>query len=164
MFKISEATDDDIPAIIEIAEKTWWPTYAEILTVDQIRYMLDTIYAPQIIRSQLLNGSQTYLVLKEHDRPEGFASFGPLPDEPGRYKIHKLYVLPDNQNRGYGRALIEHIKDRLRQKNIHSVDLNVNRFNIARQFYERVGFRIIHQEDIPIGPYWMNDYVMRITF
>jgi len=24
-----------------------------------------------------------------------------------------------------------------------------------------MGFTIAYEEDIPIGPYWMNDYVMR---
>jgi ribosomal protein S18 acetylase RimI-like enzyme len=42
--------------------------------------------------------------------------------------------------------------------------LNVNRYNPAKDFYEKLGFKIILEEDIPIGQYWMNDYVMRLTF
>jgi hypothetical protein len=37
----------------------------------------------------------------------------------------------------------------------------VNRYNNAKSFYEKMGFAIVREEDIPIGPYWMNDYVMR---
>lgn len=164
MFKICEAVAEDIPAIIETAESTWWPTYSNILTAEQIRYMLDAIYAYELIRTQIVNGSQTYLVLAERGRCEGFASFGRIPEDPGRYKIHKLYVLPQNQKKGFGRALVEDIKQRLLEKNIHSVDLNVNRFNPARQFYERLGFIVLREEDVPVGPYWMNDFVMRLEF
>ena len=34
-----------IPVIVEIAETTWAATYRTILTPEQMRYMLDTIYA-----------------------------------------------------------------------------------------------------------------------
>jgi diamine N-acetyltransferase len=43
----------------------------------------------------------------------------------------------------------------------HTVDLNVNRHNKAKSFYEKMGFVVAYEEDIPIGSYWMNDYAMR---
>ena len=42
-----------------------------------------------------------------------------------------------------------------------TLDLNVNRHNKAKNFYEKMGFQVAYEEDIPIGKYWMNDYVMR---
>jgi ribosomal protein S18 acetylase RimI-like enzyme len=65
---------------------------------------------------------------------------------------------------GFGRALIVDVVDRLRQRDLHMLDLNVNRFNPALHFYKKIGFRVIREEDVPIGPYWMNDYVMRLEF
>jgi ribosomal protein S18 acetylase RimI-like enzyme len=39
--------------------------------------------------------------------------------------------------------------------------LNVNRNNIkAKQFYERQGFHIIAEVDIPYRSYILNDYIM----
>ena len=46
-------------------------------------------------------------------------------------------------------------------QSVNAADLNVNRHNPALAFYERLGFQQHREEDIPIGPYWMNDYVMR---
>jgi hypothetical protein len=43
----------------------------------------------------------------------------------------------------------------------HTLDLNVNRYNKAKSFYEKMGFAVAYEEDIPIGKYWMNDFVMR---
>lgn len=164
MFKIRDATVDDIAAIIHIAETTWWPTYSPILPPEQIRYMLDAIYTPDVLRAQIVNGTQSYLVLDLEGNAQAFAAFGPRAEDPRVYKIHKLYVLPEHHNKGYGRKLIEAIKSILLKKGIRSLDLNVNRFNNARHFYERAGFQMIREEDIPIGPYWMNDFVMRLNF
>jgi diamine N-acetyltransferase len=47
--------------------------------------------------------------------------------------------------------------------NVSILDLNVNRHNPAKSFYEKIGFTVLREEDVPIGPYWMNDYVMRFT-
>jgi hypothetical protein len=42
--------------------------------------------------------------------------------------------------------------------------LNVNRYNKARFFYEKFGFKIIDEVDISIGNnYFMNDYVMELN-
>jgi diamine N-acetyltransferase len=164
MFNISEASQKDIPSIIGIAEKTWWPTYSPILSADQIRYMLDTIYAPEHIEDQISRKIQTYLLLSENEKPQAFASFGERPGEPGVYKLYKLYVLPANHGKGYGQALIQKITHDLAKKNVCVLDVNVNRHNSARNFYERMGFKLLREEDIPVGPYWMNDFVLRLTF
>ena len=164
MIEISDGRQEDIPAIIDIAEKTWWSTYAEILAKEQIEYMLRAIYAPDSLRKQIDNKDQTYLLLRDEQGPQGFASFGPRKEDPKTFKVHKIYVLPGNQKKGYGRALIEEITRRLRAQGTGMVDLNVNRFNPARTFYEKLGFHVIREEDVPIGPYWMNDYVMRLEF
>lgn len=164
MITISQATLEDIPAIIDIAEKTWWPTYSKILSADQIRYMLEAIYSPSILRKQITDGSQTFLTLSDEGTIKGFASYSARGEEPAVCKLHKLYVLPAGQSKGYGQTLIKHILNKLLEANMHTLDLNVNRHNPARLFYEKIGFRILREEDIPIGPYWMNDFVMRIEF
>lgn len=164
MFTVSEATEYDISDIRDIAEKTWWPSYASILTPAQIRYMLDLLYAEEAIRRQMTEGTQTYLLLRDDDGPQGFASFSRRADAPGVVKLHKLYVLPQQQGKGYGRALIDNIKERLRKEGISTLDLNVNRHNPALRFYEKAGFKLLREEDIAIGPYWMNDFVMRLEW
>lgn len=162
MIKIADAFENDIPAIIQIAEKTWWPTYSSILSPDQIRYMLETLYSHEVLRQTMICESQKFLVLHADKGPQGFASFGARSEDHNIYKLHKIYVIPENQGKGYGKMLIEEVKNRIRKKNVYTLDLNVNRFNPARTFYEKMGFKVLREEDIPIGKYWMNDFVMRL--
>ena len=164
MINFIDAGITDVPTIREIAEKTWWPTYSKIISKEQIRYMLDTIYDSEAIIESMSNGSQHYILLNTNSASQGFASYGRRKDDPTVYKLQKLYVLPENHGLGYGRLLIDEVKRRLIDKNIRVLDLNVNRYNNAKSFYEKLGFSVIAQEDIPIGPYWMNDFVMRLRF
>ncbi len=161
---IREAALNDIRVIAALAERTWWPTYSPILTSEQIRYMLDHIYSESSLRNAIENDNQKFLLLYENDSPHGFASFGMRPDAPHVHKLHKIYVLPEDQGKGYGKKLIEEVIRLIKEKGKHILDLNVNRYNPAKAFYEKMGFKVIQEEDIPIGPYWMNDYVMRIEF
>ena len=57
--------------------------------------------------------------------------------------------------------MIDEVCRRVLAAGKHTLDLNVNRHNKAKSFYEKMGFTIAYEEDIPIGDYWMNDFVMR---
>jgi GNAT superfamily N-acetyltransferase len=161
MYFIRQATVNDVDTILQIAEKTWWATYSPILDKEQISFMLSEIYSVEKITSQLKNNTQTYLLLIGDNKPVAFAGFSPREDDPDIYKLHKLYCLPETQGQGYGKILINEVAQKTLEAGKHTLDLNVNRYNKAKNFYEKMGFSIAYEEDIPIGPYWMNDYVMR---
>lgn len=163
MVEIIEGNEEHIPHIVEIAEKTWLITYSSILSSNQMKYMLRTIYSTEELKKVMRNGSQKFLMLKDNHGFQGFASFGVRPEDPSISKLHKIYILPNNQGKGYGKLLIEEVKKRVQKQGITTLDLNVNRYNPARNFYEKIGFKIIREEDVPIGEYWMNDFVMRLT-
>jgi ribosomal protein S18 acetylase RimI-like enzyme len=162
MHDFIDASLSDIPVIRDIAEKTWWPTYSSILSSDQIRYMLDVIYSPETLQRVMSDGSQAFMLMRNDKTPVGFVAFGPREKEPSVYKVHKLYVLPENHGRGYGKSLIDEVKRRLKTKDIKILDLNVARANPAKTFYEKIGFSILMEEDIQLGPYLLQDYIMRI--
>jgi GNAT superfamily N-acetyltransferase len=163
MYLIRDATVADVDAILKIAEQTWWPTYEPLLGREQVAYMLATIYAPDKIMAQVKNREQTFLLLLENEQPVAFAAYSPREEDRDIYKLHKLYCLPATQGKGYGKILINAVMDKTIEAGKHTLDLNVNRYNKAKDFYQRMGFTIAYEEDIPIGPYWMNDYVMRIA-
>lgn len=161
MYAIRQATLSDLETIREIAEKTWWATYSPILEKEQIEYMLNKIYSAENISAQLEFGTQTYLLLIENGKPVAFAGYSAREEDPEIYKLHKLYCLPETQGKGYGKVLINEVAQKTVEAGKHTLDLNVNRHNKAKNFYEKMGFSVAYEEDIPIGPYWMNDYVMR---
>ena len=161
-INIRDAKLEDIPVIQELAELVWWPTYSPILEKEQIRFMLDKIYSVETLTRAMTDGSQHFILLKDEKGYQGFASYGARTEDAAIYKLHKLYVDPRNQGKGYGKILINDIRRRLQDQGIQTLDLNVNRYNTAKSFYEKLGFVVIKEEDVAIGPYWMNDFVMRL--
>lgn len=161
MIQVRNALVADALVIRQLAEEIWYPTYSPILSMEQIRYMLDHIYDLSTISRQITEKQQYYLLLLEDNVPVGFASFGPRLENTAIYKLHKLYCLITTKGRGYGKKLLEEVEKIVQDRGCSTLDLNVNKYNPAKGFYEKMGFHIIYEEDIPIGDYWMNDYVMR---
>lgn len=169
---------EDINSIGFLAQQIWPETYGSILPEEQLQYMMNLFYSPASLRKQMMEDRHQFLIAEQDEEAIGFASWGVavgsvavggvalgdvLP-EPGVYKLHKLYVLPGQQGKGLGRALLQYIFEAIRPEGARILRLNVNRYNKARQFYERMGFAVIKEEDVAIGNgYFMNDYVMEIT-
>jgi GNAT superfamily N-acetyltransferase len=162
--RIEPATLKDIPTIMSLAEATWEPTYRFIISREQLEYMYRVIYTPASLKRQMAEQRHAFLLAYVDGEPAGFASFSPLPAEEGGgsgYKLHKIYVLPTRQGQGLGVHLIEAVENAARAAGGQFLDLNVNRYNPAISFYERRGFARQREVDVPIGPYFMNDYIMR---
>nr|WP_294948954.1 GNAT family N-acetyltransferase [uncultured Mucilaginibacter sp.] len=161
MYLIKEAQVTDAEAIINVATQTYWSAYGPILTEEQINYMLGTLYSVETISGQIKNNAQSFLLLLDDEGPVAFAAYSPRTENPDIYKLHKLYCLPQTQGKGYGKILINIVAEKVKEAGKSILELNVNRYNNAKSFYEKMGFAVVYEEDIPIGPYWMNDFVMR---
>jgi ribosomal protein S18 acetylase RimI-like enzyme len=158
MFVVREARQDQVSVIGQLAKEVWPQTYASILTEDQIAYMMQLLYSEGSLRKQMEDGHQFILLYEDH-LPVGFASYSEIAQDV--YKLQKLYVLPQLQGRGAGKLLIDHIVHRVRLAGARTLRLNVNRYNKAKAFYEKLGFEVRGEEDINIGEgYYMNDYIM----
>ncbi len=161
ILEIRFAEREDINTIGYLAHEIWPQAYAEILTADQLTYMLDLLYKPTAL-SQQMNQQHIFVLAELDEEPSGFASFSEI--EPGKFKLHKLYVLPGLQGKGVGGALLDFVTSECISRGGNTILLNVNRQNKAISFYKKNGFQVVREEDVDIGSgYQMNDYVMSKT-
>jgi len=155
---IRKASVDDIPLIRDLTFKVWPQTYSTILSKEQIDYMLNMMYSETSLKQQMEKAHEFILVYYDNE-PVGFASFSLI--APQVYKLHKIYVLPSQQGKGTGKYMIGELIKTMKTNGGTALQLNVNRNNKAKTFYEKIGFAIIKEEDIDIGNgYLMNDYIM----
>ncbi|MFW0736057.1 GNAT family N-acetyltransferase [Flavobacterium sp. T12S277] len=165
MITISEATVSDIKLIQKIVHVTWPITYGEILTKEQLVYMLDLFYSEEALTDQLVKKEQLFYRIDEDQTNIGFIGIEHNYKGKAVTKIHKIYLLPETQGKGIGKKVIEEIEKLGAENNSHALSLNVNRFNTALGFYKKIGFEIIGESDLDIGNgYLMEDYVMEKKF
>ncbi len=157
---IMPAEIDDIHSIGYLAYQVWPTAYKDILSLDQLQYMLELIYNPVALRKQMTVDHHQFIVAELEDEPVGFASYSKIFDS-GISKLFKLYVRPDVQGKNLGKSLLKYTEDAVKELGATTLSLNVNRNNKAVQFYEKMGFKIVKQEDIDIGNnYFMNDFIL----
>ncbi len=160
-MEIREAGSEDIPLIKNLAELIWPEAYGDILSEEQLRYMLDLIYNESALKKQMDIGHKFIIILKDGIEI-GFASFSQKsPQEPTIFRLHKIYVLPRQHAQGAGNYMLNYISEESVKAGGTQLELNVNKYNIAKQFYEKKGFTVSKEEVIDIGKgYVMDDYVM----
>jgi len=162
-MEITLASIDDINSIQKLAADTWPIAYNSILSDEQLKYMLGKFYSVEALKDQILTKGHQFFVLKKNNKDKiGFASVSKENDS--TFKLQKLYILPIEQGKKSGSMLLNKIISFCQQNQGKRLILNVNRYNKARYFYEKYGFKIIEEVDIPIGNnFYMNDYVMKLN-
>lgn len=158
VLTIVPASEKDARLIRLLALQIWPKTYAEILSPDQIDYMMNMMYTEDAIRTQMQKDHR-FIIVYDADMPVGFAAYGAI--EPSIYKLFKIYLMQSEQGKGKGKFIIQQIINDIATRGAVALQLNVNRYNKAKLFYEKLGFNVVRTEDIDIGNgYFMNDYIM----
>lgn len=122
--------------------------------------MLERIYDLRVLKAELASGIVFHRALV-NEALCGFSSFGPT-ESAHEFKLHKLYVHPDWQRRGIGRALLNETEHLSAQQGVRNLVLNVNKRNErAIVAYRKHGFTIRKSVVVDIGGgFVMDDYIM----
>ena len=152
---------EEYGVVRELAETIWPVCYKDILSAEQIEYMMDMMYAAEVIAEDVAEGVRYYFI-ESDGKIAGYLAWGPWHAVPGTAKLHKLYLLADQQGRGIGGSAIELVKQQCRAAGCIRLRLNVNRQNAnAIKCYTGNGFTMVQLENNDIGNgFFMTDYVM----
>ena len=151
------AGDADIPELRVLAERIWRTSYRDLLSKEQIEYMLGWMYGAEKIWSELASGV-VWEFVDLNGMAIGYLAYGP--PAAGELKLHKLYLLPEQQGRGFAQEAIRRVIDVAKMAGARIV-LNVNKANFrAQRAYERAGFRVVDSVTNDIGGgFVMDDFV-----
>ncbi len=160
-MEIKIASLQDLPTIQQLAETIWPICYGPIISAEQITYMLDLIYSQDALTTQYDKGHRFVMAI-ENNTPIGFASFSQKStEESSTFRLHKIYVLTTIHKKGVGSFLLDYVCKESKNAGSNLLELNVNKYNIAKTFYDQKGFSILREEVIDIGNgFVMDDYVM----
>ena len=154
----------ELAAIRAIAESVWPPTFREILSPEQITYMMKMMYGPEVLEREFDRGIY-FEVLSMDGEDAGFISYGHCEHLPDAVKLHKCYLLEKFQGQGHGSAMLRHAALAARQMKAKYLRLNVNKHNSkAIRAYQRNGFVTVESVKNDIGAgFFMDDFVMQKT-
>lgn len=159
-FDIRVAREAELPEIATLAGVIWRAVYPEIITCEQIEYMLARMYAVGELARQIGQGTVLLRLLADEELI-GFAAHSPTAN-PAERKLDKLYIHPDHQRHGHGSRLLNRVMDAARALGCTTLMLTVNKRNTkAIAAYEKNGFVIRESVVADIGGgFVMDDYVM----
>ena len=153
------ATEIELPILESLAREIWPHTYSDIITKEQMDFMLNWMYSKETLSKQLKAGHEFY-ILKKDSTDIGFLAIEQAGDE---LKVNKVYVLPTSQGLGAGKKLMDKAIERAKAKRCSYIFLQVNRDNTAKFFYDKLGFTIRREEKFDIGHgFFMDDYIMEL--
>ncbi|MEN9302957.1 MAG: hypothetical protein RL264_1386 [Bacteroidota bacterium] len=159
-IQIRSCKREELSIISDLAYRIWPLAYKEMISQQQMDFMLNWMYSLETLEKQFEEGQQ-FFIAEENVEPVGFIAIEALSKQ--NWKIQKLYVLVEKHGRGIGKFLLQKAIDLAKKQQVFSLELQVNRENKAVEFYKKMGFTIREAADFDIGNgFYMNDYVMEI--
>lgn len=157
------ASKEQLPIVRDLAYRIWPDTYGATHTSAELDYMLSKFYAVDALEQQMKNG-HIFVLAEDNNIFVGFVAYEFFSEDTNSTKIHKLYVLPQTQGKGIGKALVDYVRKQAIINKNEKLFLNVNKLNKAKDFYHRYGFAITKDIVIDIGEgFVMDDYVMEFA-
>jgi ribosomal protein S18 acetylase RimI-like enzyme len=160
--QVRDATPMDAQAIGRVHVETWQSAYAGLVP--------DSYLAGKDIRRQAARwreaigrntGESVLVALDEAGDVVGFGSCGKArhgSDGPAfRGEIYTLYVHPDFQERGHGRALLIALIEELAAKGYTDAGLWMLAGNPTRFFYERMGGQAVAEREERFAGVWLPE-------
>ena len=94
MCVIRKASVDDIPVIRAMASVAFPDTYKEILSPEQIDYMMEWMYSAESLRRQMMEEGHIYYVAYREGRAVAYLSIQPE----GEHVFHLQKLLSSSHN------------------------------------------------------------------
>jgi len=159
---IKTAALNDLSRVQSLAQFIWPQVYAEIISQEQIQYMLDNMYALPVLLKEVRERNICYaLMMASSGEDVGYLAWEPNPGA-GNAFIHKLYVSAAYHGRGVGALGLQWIHREAARQGLQRIGLRVNRNNgRAIRAYLRAGYQIDKAlcSDIGAG-FVMDDFLM----
>ncbi|EHQ41754.1 GNAT family N-acetyltransferase [Myroides odoratus] len=155
-------TIENMHVIRPLAEKIWLKTFGSILDPAQIDYMLPMMYSQERITNEIKEGYLWELFVVE-GQVFGYLDYKLMEDN--RVFLSKIYLDTDQQQKGLGKIMLQHVVSFAQESKADAVYLTVNKYNAkAIEFYERNGFQCMESKTFDIGNgYVMDDYIYQLS-
>lgn len=154
----SVKTEEQIQQLAEMASQIWNEYFTEIISKEQITYMVEKFQSASAITEQIQDGYQYYFIINDM---EIIGYFGICKQENNTMFLSKLYLIKEQRGKGHASQAFRFIKEKALEQRCSSIWLTVNRHNQqAIAVYEHLGMQRIQEKATDIGNgFVMDDFV-----
>ena len=151
-------TKEQIKVLADTANVVWHDAFKEILTLEQIEYMIEKFQSFQALSQAIKDNGYKYYLIKTDNNVAGYTG---LHEENGKMFLSKLYILKEYRGKQISSKTFDFIENLAKGNNLKSVWLTVNRNNKhAIAVYKHKGFVLIREQVADIGNgFVMDDFV-----
>ena len=157
MFEI--VSNSEINLLAELAYDIWHEYWVNLLSSEQIDYMLEKFQSESVIKDQIDYENYTYYFIKFDGQNIGYFGISCKKDY---LFLSKIYIKKDFRYNGIGTRAFDEIKKIASKNKYNKIRLTVNKYNKnSINAYIKWGFRIIESVVTDIGKgFVMDDYIM----
>lgn len=158
-----EASIKDIPTLGKVSAEIWYAYYPGIISRAQIDYMLKSMYSPEVLEAEILQGYK-YVLVKIEQIIGGYISYA-YESRVNSVKLSKIYLKPELHGKRIGQMMLAYVVQRARSLGAKEIYLFVNKGNTkAIKAYQRCGFKVVESVVTDIGNgFVMDDYRMTLS-
>lgn len=153
--------EQDIKKLAELAEEIWHEYFVEIISEEQINYMVERFQSYTALTCAIKEESYIYFMAYEKGDFIGYCGIKP---EGERMFLSKLYLRKDQRGKGLSSLLLNKAISVAREEGKKAMYLTCNKYNQhSLDVYHAKGFYDIDsvQSDIGHG-FIMDDYILQL--
>jgi len=152
-------TEEEIGTLARLASEIWNEYFVEIISVEQIDYMVDKFQSYPALTE--LIGRQGYEYYFMNDGGENVGYIG-IKAEASKLFLSKFYIRKEHRGRGFASQALAFLEGVCRERGLGAVWLTVNRHNDSTiAIYKKKGFEVVREQAADIGNgFVMDDFVM----
>lgn len=153
-------SDTDIQALAKTAKMIWNEYFIDLITQEQIDYMVDRFQSYPALRKAIQEDGYIYYLAYDNEELIGYCGVQP---QENRLFLSKLYVLKSYRGQGISSSLFQCALKQAQAQKLSAIYLTCNKYNThSLDIYVHKGFRQIDavQSDIGHG-FIMDDYILQ---
>ncbi|PWT97138.1 MAG: GNAT family N-acetyltransferase [Bacteroidetes bacterium] len=166
-LEIRFAGNDDVAAIASISLKTFFDTFAEYNTPENMDSFMNDHFSETRLSYELEDPSNIFLIAEIEKRLVGYAKLSESPNPNGldgvsSIEICRIYSIKDMIGKGVGKSLMQKSIDIARERNKKVIWLGVWEHNPkAVEFYTKWGFERFGEHPFILGDDIQTDWLMK---
>jgi ribosomal protein S18 acetylase RimI-like enzyme len=152
-------TLDDLTTIQDVLWKTWLKSYSNFIPEEDLRSYFSEHYDLDALRNLFHNPMADGFVAIVDGKIMGFMRTARDPEE-NRYYVSSLYVMPQSQSKGLGKALMRRAAEEAKGFHLDRIWLGVMVQNTqAVDWYKSMSYEIVRTEPFTMGNSTVDHYI-----